>query len=447
MSEYVIMPKADYVSACNKIREKTQKTDLIKSGDLVQTFEEIIPTSEEKTIAPDFSGGDMEVTPGEGAMFSKVTVQKPDTLIPENIAKGKTIAGVTGNMSGGEVKSKDKAIRFYDPYGEVIYGYTLSEIQELSELPPGPALKGVVFDRWTHTLEELKATVYFADVGPMYKYGSTPVTVLILETLTANTTVKLNLELYKKATIIWGDGSTTANVGGTSWNKYNTSHTYSTIGVYVVAIYCESTGRFNLGYQQSSYNYGAVNTQVQASITSALSSGKVDFVVLSILIGSYTLTDMYPIMVSYIPFHNRVRFVSMYHSSSVQSMGFLVCSALETIAGNAAIDSPRAYTFYGTTALKRLLLSRSIAANAFTYCDSMEEVIYGSGSIGDNTMNSKWVMLMTTETPPTISAASPIWGTKPIYVPDTAVETYKTADGWSNVADYIFPASQYIASH
>ena len=34
MSEYIIMPKADYVAACDAIRAKTGKTDLIKSGDL-----------------------------------------------------------------------------------------------------------------------------------------------------------------------------------------------------------------------------------------------------------------------------------------------------------------------------------------------------------------------------------------------------------------------------
>ena len=34
MSEYVIMPKADYTAACNAIRAKTGKADLIKSGDM-----------------------------------------------------------------------------------------------------------------------------------------------------------------------------------------------------------------------------------------------------------------------------------------------------------------------------------------------------------------------------------------------------------------------------
>lgn len=34
LTDYVIMPGADYQAACDKIREKTGKTDLIKSGDL-----------------------------------------------------------------------------------------------------------------------------------------------------------------------------------------------------------------------------------------------------------------------------------------------------------------------------------------------------------------------------------------------------------------------------
>ena len=62
-----------------------------------------VPASEEKTIAPDFSGGDMEVTPGEGAMFSKVTVQQPETLIPENIAEGVDIAGIIGTLAAGGI--------------------------------------------------------------------------------------------------------------------------------------------------------------------------------------------------------------------------------------------------------------------------------------------------------------------------------------------------------
>lgn len=41
MTDYVIMPSADYQGLCDKIREKSGKTDPIKSGDLVAEIEEV----------------------------------------------------------------------------------------------------------------------------------------------------------------------------------------------------------------------------------------------------------------------------------------------------------------------------------------------------------------------------------------------------------------------
>lgn len=41
LTDYVIMPSADYQAACNKLREKTEKTNLIKSGDMAKEIEDI----------------------------------------------------------------------------------------------------------------------------------------------------------------------------------------------------------------------------------------------------------------------------------------------------------------------------------------------------------------------------------------------------------------------
>lgn len=43
--------------------------------------------------------GDQVITPNEGKVFSKVTVKKPDTMVPENIRKGTDIGGVVGTMT------------------------------------------------------------------------------------------------------------------------------------------------------------------------------------------------------------------------------------------------------------------------------------------------------------------------------------------------------------
>lgn len=54
----------------------------------------------EKTVDPDFSNGDIEITADDGTLMTKVTVEKPDELLPENIRKGMEIAGVTGDFIG-----------------------------------------------------------------------------------------------------------------------------------------------------------------------------------------------------------------------------------------------------------------------------------------------------------------------------------------------------------
>jgi hypothetical protein len=50
---------------------------------------------------------DMEVIPEDGSVFSKVTVRKPDTLVPENIAKDVVIGGVVGSLAGGKGTTKE----------------------------------------------------------------------------------------------------------------------------------------------------------------------------------------------------------------------------------------------------------------------------------------------------------------------------------------------------
>lgn len=97
--------------------EKLAKGEAV--GNITGTM--TVPTSEEKTIAPDFSGGDIEVTPGEGAMFSKVTVQKPETLIPENIAEGVDIAGIIGTLVAGGGGKVVRSYKFFKPTSAASY--------------------------------------------------------------------------------------------------------------------------------------------------------------------------------------------------------------------------------------------------------------------------------------------------------------------------------------
>lgn len=56
--------------------------------------------SDNMEVVPDFSNGDMDVSPSDADMTRSVTILAPDDLKPENVRKGKEIAGVPGVFIG-----------------------------------------------------------------------------------------------------------------------------------------------------------------------------------------------------------------------------------------------------------------------------------------------------------------------------------------------------------
>ena len=60
-----------------------------------------VPAAEERTVELSMPSGNQVIQPTSGKVMSKVTVQKPATLVPGNIKKGVVIGGVTGTLEGG----------------------------------------------------------------------------------------------------------------------------------------------------------------------------------------------------------------------------------------------------------------------------------------------------------------------------------------------------------
>ena len=51
-------------------------------------------------IVPDFLGGDMAISAGDGVLVKSAVIHKPADLSPENVRRGKTIAGIDGDFIG-----------------------------------------------------------------------------------------------------------------------------------------------------------------------------------------------------------------------------------------------------------------------------------------------------------------------------------------------------------
>lgn len=79
--------------------------------------------SQAKTVDLSMASGDQVIMPDEGYSLSKVTVTKPETLIPENIKKDVDIGGVVGMMEGGP--SGKRSVTFSgggaDRYADIFY--------------------------------------------------------------------------------------------------------------------------------------------------------------------------------------------------------------------------------------------------------------------------------------------------------------------------------------
>lgn len=71
-----------------------------KSGmNITGTLE--VPATEEQTVELSMLSGNQIIQPTSGKVMRKVTVQKPATLLPENIKKDVMIGGVAGTLEAG----------------------------------------------------------------------------------------------------------------------------------------------------------------------------------------------------------------------------------------------------------------------------------------------------------------------------------------------------------
>lgn len=338
----------------------------------------------------------------------------------------RTKAGTSGTMtvddmptniaaipSGGGAPLEPKDITFYDWDGTILYAYTFSEMNQLTELPPlPPAYKDYTAVSWTESLEFLQGRLLPINVGVNYSTSRAKTYIYItVDDITKGYVTLVNKWTYTFATyrytVDWGDGSSTTTINGKSYGV----HQYSQAGSYVVQITCNNGVVIQGEYSTSGTGvapHGAMMGIIysQNESLSGTASGSGDFnnyeghnsIVTAIELGNrYQMNDS--------GIANMINLKSMilpYNSTAGRTTVnpyafYFSCLEFISFPSNCTLNTPannRSY-FQNSWRLKKLVIPTSLSKTGFNWneymfagCNALQEFLMDSISSGTSAVNT-----------------------------------------------------------
>lgn len=386
---------------------------------------------------------------------------------------------------GGGTVATGNDVVFYDYDGTIVTSYSASAFAQLSQLPANPTHAGLVAQGWNWSLTDAKTYVAKygkLNIGQMYitESGATEIDVIMqkgrLEPI-------LTICIYGTVTVDWGDNTTPDTVTGNSLStRLDVPHTYAQAGSYMISISATGNNKYRF-YGSSQYALLRKNT---TSNENKVYAGTVKHIRIgnNVEIGSSAF--VYCISLTSITIPDSVTSISTYAFQYCYSLSsitipngmavidnglFSSCNSLSsatipngvTSIGNGGVFSscsfpinvtiPDSVTNIGSSAfqycypLSHIMIPDSvisIGSNAFQQCYSLATLTIPDSvtSIGNNAFKNcygiaEYHILPTT--PPTAGTTifDGIASDCVIYVPAASLETYKTAENWSNYASYM----------
>lgn len=444
-----------------------------------------------KTVALSMETGSQSITPDNTYVLTGVTVTKPSTLIPGNIAKDINIGGVIGTLSAntGVTQVAPSDVSFYDCDGSCIYAYTKAEALALTELPSlvnrtGDAIP-LIAQGWNYTLSSMQnyITSYNKlNIGAGYisSDGKTHLEIKIA------TTGRMTVPLYFSQTIAngisieWGDGSTVETLAGTG--NVNTSHVYTAVGDYDIALTVAEGCSMGLGSGSSSFCVmGSINDigKVYCGMLQRVVIGERVPVItnyafnncyslLNVIIpntvtkiGNYAFQSCYSLTEVIVPnsvteigasaFANCFSLINLSLSPAIVTIGtsaFQSCYSLDRIMIPTSLISLDNYIFSYCYALSFLVIPENVTTignSAFQSCYNLANISIPSttSSIGTYVFRLCYGVgeyHIKSITPPTLADANSfdnIAADCTIYVPTASLNTYTQATNWATLSSYM----------
>lgn len=435
-----------------------------------------------------------------------------------DLAAGKQLINSQGEVvegtAGGEI-DYTQDVMFWDYDGTLVYSCTLDEAKALTELPEAPnhADKGLVFNKWNYTLDNIKALKYGADIGALYLPADNKTHLFI--NVASNAIMDVKLYIVKNYNnrgasidIDWGDGESEqykwdANITPSSENF--PKHTYKSKGKYEIKLLNSSetvygnTNNVTLGttsYSTSSarnlfgyllYNYGIysmstllikaytgryfnINCGNCPNLTEVTFNGFIAPFCLQYTSVKHvnTIGD-----IMYGAFKNSAIETFSMHGTSLEPSFYSQClkriatrAYTQTYSDNVIMDLPQlkcclwertssynvSTTFYACNKLKMTVITEYSNSGTTCLLPCITELrttsisLYGNstkirGDFISAPILEKFIITGATVTPLT-AAFSKISSLCKYYVPDDLVDTYKTTDGWKDMADRIYSLSE-----
>lgn len=377
-----------------------------------------------------------------------------------------TITYISPGGGGGQVvEVPPKDVNFYDYDGTILYSYTSTEFANLTVLPTNPAHTGLTAQGWNWSLNDAKTYVNKykkLNIGQCY-ITSNGKTRLYIELHQGQLSPTIGLGVNGTVIVDWGDGTSTSTLTGTSTGTAKTAtHTYAAPGKYVITLTVSGTatsiyGGSNAGsyllIKSLSSNYyqnsGYLSAIKKIEIGEKIQLGKYALyycfglksitLPASITIGNYafgycdslyhlTLPDTLPTQYG-MRYCHALQTVSLGNNSSNTSIGkysFQNCYSLQSIQLQDTLTSIGEHALSYCYALPAITIPQSvanIAANSFNNCTSLSEIHF-------------------TNTSPPAVANSNAWTNIPtdckIYVPTSALSTYKSATNYPSSSTYTY---------
>lgn len=268
----------------------------------------------------------------------------------------------------GEVVDPSKPIRFYNPYGELVYSYTLKEIEEQSELPPLPEIKGLIGQEWNWTLEAILEVGGEIEIGSLYitDDGATRIYVELIEGA-LNPKIGFKQRVSNSIKIDWGDGSALESSDVDRGGAVSIEHQYAEPGKYVIRLIPDEGVTFELyGYSYSSVILHKELASSQANLVYANAINKVE-----LGRGISTLGDNAFTCASIIS-------VTIPTEISTYKKAFASCKGLEYLVISKQVTQFDSYAFDACNSLKRVTFSETsmyLNRYAFYNCWQLQQII------------------------------------------------------------------------